>query len=317
MFKAEVVLGSKYAGVKLATFKITFPRIILAELNTHRMLSKNTSSSRAIPFEKMLEAVETNPFIPIAWQKDHKGMQGSEYFEDVNDIYTLKAWWLGSRNKAVGLAKDLAGMGLTKQICNRLLEPFMWTTVVITGTEWENFFAQRAHPDAEIHMQQIANLMLEAYNAYEFRDLQAGEWHIPFREQFLETDEWIKFCTGNNPDAQEWDDVVMDALKISTAYCARTSYTSIGDADRKLNLKADEDLHDRIAASGHMSPFEHCAQAMAFKQIEESTMVTPLNRYKSPTDPVHDAWSGNFRNFTQYRKLFRDENKRDGRLNPN
>ena len=48
----------------------TFPRIILSEINTHRMLSKNTSSSRAIPFKKMVESVQNNPFIPIAWQKE-------------------------------------------------------------------------------------------------------------------------------------------------------------------------------------------------------------------------------------------------------
>ena len=44
------------------------PRIILAEFNTHRLFSRNSASSRAIPFKKMVQSVLENPFIPIAWQ---------------------------------------------------------------------------------------------------------------------------------------------------------------------------------------------------------------------------------------------------------
>src|SRR5690606_35799986 len=121
-------------------------RIIIAEMNTHRMLSKNTSSSRAIPFKKMVESVQNNPFIPIAWQKAHNGMQGSEYwteedevridigdeFEYIEDIQPIteefKIRWLEARDKAVNEATGMNSLGLTKQLCNRLLEPFMWTT---------------------------------------------------------------------------------------------------------------------------------------------------------------------------------------------
>ncbi len=71
-------------GDRLTSLLITFPRILLSEVNTHRMLSKNTSSSRAIPFNKMVEAVQNDPFIPIAWQKDHKGMQGTKYSTNYN-----------------------------------------------------------------------------------------------------------------------------------------------------------------------------------------------------------------------------------------
>jgi hypothetical protein len=68
---AKIVADSlSIHGDRLTTLLITFPRFILAEVNTHRMLSKNTSSSRAIPFEKMIQSVEKDPFIPIAWQKE-------------------------------------------------------------------------------------------------------------------------------------------------------------------------------------------------------------------------------------------------------
>lgn len=180
-------------GNKILTVSATFPRMILAEVNTHRMLSKNTSSSRAIPFAKMLEAVQNNPFIPIAWQKKHPGMQGTEYlsktekfnlvifmsvlqdtFEKETDpakklllekalkekmeiiqklltpyahlTKTLDEWWLFARDKAVEVAAIMYVFDVTKQNCNRLLEPFMWTTMLITGPVeggWDNFFRLR------------------------------------------------------------------------------------------------------------------------------------------------------------------------------
>jgi hypothetical protein len=149
MISAEILADSKNQfGDRLTTFKVTLPRIILAELNTHRMFSRNSASSRAIPFEKMVESVEKNPFIPIAWQKDHKGMQGSEYITDIESIDNCIAYWLEAKDWAVSCARGLNHPnleGVTKQICNRLLEPFMWHTVIITSSTegLENFFKLR------------------------------------------------------------------------------------------------------------------------------------------------------------------------------
>lgn len=157
MIKAEIVAHSlSPQGDELISILCTFPRIILAEVNTHRMLSKNTSSSRAIPFNKMVESVQNNPFIPIAWQKDHKGMQGTEYWTDekieINNegnntlvVDYLNNGHLAMRDYVVALAKNQNTLGATKQICNRYLEPFMWTTMLITGPRsgWDNFFKLR------------------------------------------------------------------------------------------------------------------------------------------------------------------------------
>ena len=160
MIKAEIVAHSlSLQGDELISVLCTFPRIILAEVNTHRMLSKNTSSSRAIPLSKMVESVETNPFIPIAWQKEHKGMQGFEYITDKEQLEALEKIWLYSRDEAVRSAKAISsgtfeldlgikynyGFKATKQLANRLLEPFMWTTMLITGPRsgWDNFFNLR------------------------------------------------------------------------------------------------------------------------------------------------------------------------------
>lgn len=128
---------------RITTMVVTFPRFILAELNTHRVFSRNSASSRAIPFEKMVKSVQENPFIPIAWMKDHKGMQGTEYLFEHDESVAINNW-LRARDLAVIQAQVLNGGGfVTKQLCNRLLEPFMWHTVIITSTEWENFFALR------------------------------------------------------------------------------------------------------------------------------------------------------------------------------
>ena len=159
MIKAEIVAHSlNQQGDELISVLCTFPRIILAEVNTHRMLSKNTSSSRAIPFNKMVEAVQENPFIPIAWQKDHKGMQGTEYLADrkhENAVYE----WLKARDYAVKQARMMNNDGVTKQLCNRLLEPFMWTTMLITGSKegWDNFFELR-NPVYEIDLDNLEKL---------------------------------------------------------------------------------------------------------------------------------------------------------------
>lgn len=205
---------------RITTMIVTFPRFILAEFNTHRMFSRNSASSRAIPFEKMLEVVQNNPFIPITWQKDHKGMQGTEYFTD-HTIDENEYIWLVARDEAVFNAKCLHDQGVTKQLCNRLLEPFMWHTVICTFTEIENFFTLRCPQyvfgdkifksrkdyikevqsvdvsiklslwndtdwllinkgQSEIHMMALAEAMWDAYNESTPKELKAGEWHIPF-----------------------------------------------------------------------------------------------------------------------------------------
>ena len=208
-------------GDRLTSLLITFPRILLSEINTHRMLSKNTSSSRAIPFKKMVEAVQENPFIPIAWQKEHTGMQGSEYLVDEEDVEYAIGTWLHQRDRAIEDAKILnSGGGVTKQLCNRLLEPFMWTTMLITGSKegWDNFFKLRCpqykihqgtykskkealkyglsngelknwsdldwlqnnEGHAEIHIMELSEKIYDAVNESTPKQLKAGEWHIPF-----------------------------------------------------------------------------------------------------------------------------------------
>lgn len=142
---AEIIADSADGrGNRITSFILTYPRFIHSELMTHRMFSRNSASSRAIPFNKMVKMVEEDPFIPIAWQKDHSGMQGTEYFVDLEDISNLEYIWRYELNVAIGRANTLnKTVGVTKQLCNRLLEPFMWHTVLVTATEFDNFFNLR------------------------------------------------------------------------------------------------------------------------------------------------------------------------------
>lgn len=172
MISAKVVADSITAtGDRLTTLEITLPRYILAEGKTHRIisgmleqvtvetsvglndeyyLSKNSASSRAIPFNKMIKEVQENPFIPYAFQKDHSGMQGTEYFTEAEDIEFLIDMWQAGIDSAIERSKALNNpeafvdkRGLTKQMTNRLLEPFMYHKVLISATEWDNFFNLR------------------------------------------------------------------------------------------------------------------------------------------------------------------------------
>lgn len=298
---------------RLTTFVLKFPRIVLAEFNTHRMISRNSASSRAIPFQKMLKMVQEDPFIPIKWMKDHSGMQGNEFFTD--ELMQTPEWkigermipvteamrhtWLKARDMAIDAAHFMSKYNLTKQICNRLLEPFMWHTVITTGTEWENFFALRAHEAAEIHIQELAFKMLDAYNQHEPKELAAGEWHIPFGDQIDRTRLISMF-----PDRP----LQSFAIKIATARCARISYNTFEGKD---DYEADVKLHDRLMESGHMSPFEHCARTMTNREFSEHIHGI---RDEYGLNPRDFGWSGNFQGFIQYRKLFNNENKQDGRV---
>jgi thymidylate synthase ThyX len=363
---AKIIADSKNEfGNRITTMVVTFPRFILAELNTHRMMSRNSASSRAIPFEKMIESVQNNPFIPIAWQKDHKGMQGIEYITNIEHLKEIEQDWLEARDNAVKYAKRLSeGFPnnmeddkdtyqdcVTKQLCNRLLEPFMWHTVIVTATEWENFFALRCPQyefefagelfkfkskkdlcnhierdldlsniewlklnkgQAEIHMMALAEAMWDAYNESTPKELKAGEWHIPFGDDITNVSSVYKGSGYNpeNPTPDEYYFKELDAIriKIATALCARVSYTVVGEESKEPNYENDIKLHDRLAESGHWSPFEHCAKAMNYEEHYHGRNGNVKIDYGDMEKDYTQGWSGNFRGFIQYRKMFANEN---------
>lgn len=231
------------SGYRLTTFEVTFPRIVLPEWNTHRLFSRNSASSRAIPVAKMIERVEKHPFIPEYWGKNQKGMQADEELSSPEKIKAT-AHWLEARDIAVDQAKALMEIGVHKQLANRLLEPFMWQTVLVTATEYKNFFRLRCHKDAQPEIREIAVRMEKMYR--ESRPLRVGQhfWHMPLMD-----------------DAAELLDMgyTQEQLRdISAGRCARVSYLT---HDGKRDPEADLALAQRLLVDGHMSPFEHIACA--------------------------------------------------------
>lgn len=336
-------------GHRITSLLVTYPRIVHAEFLRHRMLSRNSASSRAIPFEKMVKMVEEDPFIPIAWQKDHKGMQGTEYW-DKEESDKMNLEWLQARNKAIYQARMLHYAGVTKQLCNRLLEPFMWHTELITATEWNNFFELRCPKygnaeqgyyrskkdalkylqnkrvdisnlltstniewqsinisQAEIHIQAIAEMIWDTMNESTPKQLESGQWHIPFGDQM--NDEYIQEeLTEELPRfEQRYRSFIEAKLKIATARCARLSYMTF---DGEIDYEKDIQLHDRLLKSGHFSCFEHCARAMTSYEYETYTkgrLMLDEGGSLEATSPGLFGWCNNFREWIPYRYLIENE----------
>jgi len=248
-FAATLVADSiNPLGNRVTSFLLTYPRFIHSELMTHRAFSRNAASSRAIPIEKVIEQVRDNPAMPIRWGKNGKGMQdhGSFAGEQSKDA---KVEWKQAANSAIKSALRLQSLGLHKQIVNRVLEPFVWMTTLVTATEWQNFFSLRVHKDAQPEFQHLAYIMLKTYLSSQPESKNWGEWHIPFGDRM----------TGNLDETTK--------LKIATARAARTSYLTM---DGKIDVEKDILLHDGLQKSGHWSPFEHSCQA---SKISKSNFI--------------------------------------------
>ena len=283
--KAEIVAHSRNieTGDELITYRLTYPRIILAQLNTYKQITKITASSRAQPFNKVVEVIENDPFIPMAYQRTHKGMQGTEYFIDEEEIRERDLEWLTARDKAVEQAKKLNDLEVTKQLTNRLLESFMWVTQLVTGTReaYEHLFNQRC-PEyevggvkgrskkemgldlsdeewllsnkghAEIHFMDLAEKMYDALRDSEPKELKPGELHVPYLDTPLMTPDLF-------PE---------DVIKYSCGLTAHTSYTTIGDGT-KMTIEKARGLFNHCLENGHYSVFEMIGKAMSKDELND------------------------------------------------
>lgn len=228
-------------GNRLTTMQLMYPRFIHSEFMTHRVFSRNASSSRAIPIAKMIESVRKDPAMPIHWGKNQPGMQADEEVDKIT-MHRAKGAWLGAMDSACRYAEELANLGVHKQIANRLLEPFQHIHVVVTSTEWDNFFALRHHPKAEPAFEVLAGKMLDLYETSTPKLVAFGDWHLPY--------------------TQESDGAVPVRIIKSAASCARVSYTN--HEGKESTPEKDSKLYLRLimADPPHMSPVEHQAMAV-------------------------------------------------------
>lgn len=228
-------------GIRLTSVQLVYPRFIHGEVMTHRVFTRNASSSRAIPVAKMIEQVRSNPAEPIHWGKNQPGMQASEELNSF-DAGVARAIWYAAARDAAYQAEQMMHLGVHKQVANRILEPFQFMHTLITATEWANFFELRRHPDAQPEIHALADEIHSAMAKSYPREIAFGQWHLPY-------------ITLNELD--KYDSATL--RKASAARCARTSYLKHDGS--AASIDDDLKLFDRLAGSRpiHASPTEHQA----------------------------------------------------------
>ncbi len=261
MIKAEMVADSiNPQGIRLSTYSLRFPKFILAEFNTHCMLSRSASSSRAIPTAKMLAEVRSEYRAePAFWGAEQKGMSPGGELSDVSPGgFEMSAKqsairiWCDAAEDAARRAEQMLATGAHKSLVNRLLDPYVHANVVATATEWMNFFGLRLHKDADPTMRMLAEAMWEARSKSIPQLLQPGEWHLPFTDPETITD-----CGKGETD----ESVALEKMiKVSVARCARVSYQS-NETGKRSTVDEDLKLYERLVGSHpmHASPAEHQA----------------------------------------------------------
>jgi len=281
MYDAKIILDSIGPnGARLTTFELTYP---------HRVFSRNSASSRAIPTEKLLARIESDPALPVWWGKNESGMQARAQLEGA-DRDQAQRDWLDARNSAVTYARNLVCDGLHKQIANRIVEPWMFITVIVTATEWSNFFGLRDHADAQPELAHVAAKAHQLFKGSTPRQLHSGQWHLPL-------------VTGNDEEELRTTGLAtVDDIKlclISIGRCARVSYLT---HDGKRDPQADIDLAtQRLRPSGHMSPFEHVAQAVTSEEWERYGTLLMREWIEKRIPP------GNLWGWKQFRKTLQNE----------
>jgi thymidylate synthase ThyX len=300
MIQAKVICDSIAPnGARITTMEVTLHRFVLAELNTHRAFSRNAASSRAIPIEKLIERVRCDPALPVFWGANKRGMQAATELA-APPLYTAQGIWTNAIKYMIGQATRLAEIGLHKQLANRLIEFAMYTTDIITSTDYDNFFWQRCHLDAQPEMKALADAMQLAYFKSLPSSVSNGEWHLPY----IKPDDWfdaaviVDACMhagfyddrridyGKGLKFPTVRDLKLELLKkVSAARCARVSYLQ---HDGTRSFEKDVTMfNDKLLVGGHWSPFEHVA--------------TPCDCFNGIS---YCKRTGNFEGWHQFRKEF-------------
>ena len=332
--ESKLILASKNAvtGVTLYTFVLTYPRVILAEVNTHRMLSRNTASSRAIPSRKQRERVLNDPFIPVTIGQNRKGMQAGEELSGWRRTAAEKVWGF-ARYPNVFASWVLDKLGAHKQVVNRIVEPWTFTQQVVSCTDLKNVFKLRNHKDAEPHFQILAKQMqdqvefaektFETINfdsrnpdgtacaleevapsrgVFRMQVLWPGywgagdeDWHLPFIDRH---DEWRAVSLETQEKAAEYTrriqcPVYKEPLLVGSAL----------NALKQVSAARCARVSYFLPESGKRSDIERDLELC--KRLSSSGHMSPFEHVAQPV--ATDEYIGNFRSWKQYRKEFKDE----------
>ncbi len=309
---AKVICDSVYRGSRLVSIEVEFPRPYLAEFNTHRVFSRNSASSRAIPVWKRLEHVLDRPYVPNSFGANKAGMQAGTDLSQVDRERTVKNW-LAGRDVAVIQAYHLiGGRAVVERDTAKLSDA---GKVRVAGlcdrvealTKEYGLGSVFSALDQGLHKQH-ANRVLEPYTFHtvivtstywrNYFGLRGSKNAQPEAQDFglvcakammgsvpteLQAGEWHLPYIRAEDRAEENDELVL--ARASAGKCARTSYLT---HDGVRSLDKDVDLANDLHKNGHMSPFEHVARPFVSDDPEYS--------------------HGNFsEEWTQFRKLISGE----------
>lgn len=286
-------------GHRLTSLEVTMPRIVLAEFNTHRVFSRNSASSRAIPIKTMLAKVKNDAFIPRKWPKNGKGMQADGWLDEAS-AEIAKAFWLDGRDRVSDIVEKMEKHGVHKQITNRLLEPFLFHTIVVTASEWSNAFNLRLDKNAQLEIRDGFELLEAIYGSSQPVDVDFGQWHLPLVRD------------NDHGKLLEEGFTAKDIAKISCGRCGRVSYlTHEGVRDPKADVAI---VDEKFVANGHMSPLEHAARPMTMREyaLFEQPAFKVVNidgeefLARDDSRPARH-FCGNVEGWVQYRKLISNE----------
>jgi thymidylate synthase ThyX len=306
MIKAKILADSiNENGNRLTTFEIEVPRIVWAEFMTHRQFSRNAASSRAIPFDKMLEQLNG---VPSRFGAAQKGMQDS--LEEYVTTIDPRAIWNHAKHSAIAYSRSLKDYGYHKQIYNRLTEPFQMIKAIVSATEYSNFFWLRDDVMADPTIAELARKMKEAYDSSTPQLLKAGEWHLPYVD--------TKYYPEDDKQTYEIEVTkglfqgisLEDAIKVSAARCAAVSYRN-----EDYGLEKCLQLYDRLVGDErkHSSALEHQAtpitETVSNFETAKNVPICPRTWEKgiSHVDRDGNLWSGNFKGWIQHRKTIEGE----------
>lgn len=304
---AKIIKDSISNGVRISTYILEYPRFIHSEFMTHRVFSRNAASSRAIPTKDIIRNIRENPAEAVWWGKAMGGMQAKEQLTGWK-LNLAKGIWATARNAAILLAWAFHWLGLHKQLANRILEPFQNIRVVVTSTEWNNFFALRNHPDAQPEFKILAELLWYEQQQSTPIELKPGQWHIPYVETLNHVNGDVIYI---NPRIKEGNVIIEQltleqALMVSASMAAQESYRKSDNS-----LEKASSIYSRLIDSQpvHASPVEHQAQAMDFTSALElpigygpATTFMRGNPGITHIDRNGNFWSGNFRGWIQNRQ---------------
>lgn len=307
--KVEFIQGSIAPnGTKITTLVLEYPRAIHAQLLTHRVFSKNSSSSRAVPIKVAIEQIENDPAEYI-WTENKSGMSGDVITDRVklSKIHSATGTLWNHVKQTVlylGSKESEGGLNVHKQNAARLLEAYQNIRIVLTSTEWENWDWLRIDSAAQPEIEKLANMIFQAREKGEYLYLAEGEWHVPFIDRKVNEDEPDKLITYYHPETGK-ELTTVEAIELSMSICAQTSFRKEDYSDEKTDNVIEKLFTGKKV---HASPSEHQATPIPqFTDYGDNNQEWPLGI--THIDRNHVYWSGNFRGWIQNRQLIPNHDK--------